>query len=67
MSEPGVSVSKLNAAFSSLFSLRGIPQIYGDEIAKDGRDDPDSRHDFSGDFREMREMRLPESVPPAGG
>jgi glycosidase len=51
MSEPGASVAKLDAAFSLLFTLRGIPGIYsGDEIAMDGGDDPDNRHDFPGGF-----------------
>ena len=51
MSEPGASVAKLNAAFSLLFTLRGIPGIYsGDEVAMDGADDPDNRHDFPGGF-----------------
>ncbi|HVJ04322.1 MAG TPA: alpha-amylase family glycosyl hydrolase, partial [Candidatus Saccharimonadales bacterium] len=51
MSEPTATVPKLNAAFSLLFTLRGIPGIYyGDELAMDGRDDPDNRHDFPGGF-----------------
>jgi len=51
MSEPGASDAKLNAAFSLLFTLRGIPGIYyGDEIAMTGGDDPDNRHDFPGGF-----------------
>jgi glycosidase len=51
MSEPGATVGKLNAAFSLLLTLRGIPGIYyGDEIAMDGGDDPDNRHDFPGGF-----------------
>ncbi len=51
MSEPNATVPKLNAAFSLLFTLRGIPGIYyGDEIAMDGRDDPDNRRDFPGGF-----------------
>lgn len=49
MSEPGATTAKLNAAFSLLFTVRGIPGIYyGDEIAMDGKDDPDNRHDFPG-------------------
>ncbi len=51
MGEPNATVPKLNAAFSLLFTLRGIPEIYyGDELAMDGHDDPDNRHDFPGGF-----------------
>jgi len=51
MSEPGANAEKLNAAFSLLFTLRGIPIIYyGDEIGMDGKEDPDNRHDFPGGF-----------------
>lgn len=51
MGEPGATVAKLNAAFSLLFTLRGIPGIYyGDEIAMSGGADPDNRHDFPGGF-----------------
>jgi glycosidase len=51
MSEPGATPAKLKAAFSLLFTLRGIPGIYyGDEIAMRGGDDPDNRHDFPGGF-----------------
>ena len=49
MGEPGATTAKLNAAFSLLLTLRGVPGIYsGDEIAMDGGDDPDNRHDFPG-------------------
>jgi neopullulanase len=51
VSEEDSSPAKLKAAFSLLLTMRGIPQIYsGDEIAMDGRDDPDNRHDFPGGF-----------------
>ena len=51
MGETGADVAKLKAAFSLLFTLRGIPGIYyGDEIAMSGGDDPDNRHDFPGGF-----------------
>lgn len=51
VSEEGSSAAKLKSAFSLLLTMRGIPQIYsGDEIAMDGRDDPDNRHDFPGGF-----------------
>jgi neopullulanase len=49
--EPGSSKAKLEAAFSLLFTLRGIPQIYyGDEIGMRGGEDPDNRRDFPGGF-----------------
>jgi len=49
--EPESSKQKLEAAFSLLFTLRGIPQIYyGDEIGMRGGDDPDNRRDFPGGF-----------------
>jgi glycosidase len=51
MGEQGATPEKLNAAFSLLLTLRGIPQIYaGDEIAMPGGDDPDNRRDFPGGF-----------------
>jgi neopullulanase len=51
VSQAGSSPAKLKAAFSLLLTMRGIPQIYsGDEIAMDGTDDPDNRHDFPGGF-----------------
>ena len=37
--------AKLHAAF--VLSVRGIPQVYyGEEIAMEGKDDPDNRRDF---------------------
>lgn len=49
LSEPGMTLQKLKAAFGLLMTLRGIPQLYvGDEIAMTGGDDPDNRHDFPG-------------------
>ena len=51
MSEKGSDAEKLNAAFSLLLMLRGIPQIYsGDEIGMPGGADPDNRRDFPGGF-----------------
>jgi glycosidase len=51
MGEDNATVEKLNAATSLIMTLRGIPQIYsGDEIAMDGGDDPENRHDFPGGF-----------------
>jgi len=49
--EPGGSKEKLEAAFSLLATLRGIPQLYyGDEIGMPGGQDPDNRRDFPGGF-----------------
>ncbi len=51
LSEAGSTPAKLQAAFSLLLTLRGIPQIYaGDEIGMRGGDDPDNRRDFPGGF-----------------
>jgi len=51
ITQAGGSREKLEAAFSLLATLRGIPQTYyGDEIGMAGRDDPDDRHDFPGGF-----------------
>jgi glycosidase len=51
LSEEGGNLAKLNAAFSLLLTLRGIPQIYsGDEIGMPGGADPDNRRDFPGGF-----------------
>jgi len=39
----------MHVAFT--LSVRGIPQLYyGEEIAMEGKDDPDNRHDFPGGF-----------------
>ncbi len=49
--DAGGSKEKLEAAFSLLLTLRGVPEIYaGDEIAMDGGEDPDNRRDFPGGF-----------------
>jgi glycosidase len=41
--------AKLHVAF--ILSVRGIPQLYaGEEIAMEGKDDPDNRRDFPGGF-----------------
>ena len=44
---------KLGAlAFVLLATLRGTPEIYsGDEIAMEGKEDPDNRRDFPGGFK----------------
>jgi glycosidase len=39
--------------FAYIFTTRGMPQIYsGDEIAMQGGEDPDDRHDFPGGFQD---------------
>jgi glycosidase len=49
MGETGATPEMLKAAFGLMMTLRGIPQLYsGDEIAMQGGDDPDNRHDFPG-------------------
>src|SRR5581483_150318 len=49
--DAGGSKQKLEAAFSLLLTMRGVPEIYaGDEIAMDGGEDPDNRRDFPGGF-----------------
>lgn len=51
MSLPGASLqgAMLHAAF--ILSVRGIPQLYaGEEIAMEGKEDPDNRRDFPGGF-----------------
>jgi len=51
LTEAGDSVPKLKLALGLLTTLRGMPQIYsGDEIAMQGGEDPDNRHDFPGGF-----------------
>jgi glycosidase len=51
MSAEGASRQKLHVAFALLLTMRGIPEIYyGDEIGMTGKEDPDNRHDFPGDF-----------------
>jgi glycosidase len=51
MSLEGATVegSMMHTAFT--LSVRGIPQLYyGEEIAMEGKDDPDNRRDFPGGF-----------------
>lgn len=51
MSEPGATLPQMKLAFTVLFTMRGMPQVYsGDEIAMQGREDPDNRRDFPGGF-----------------
>lgn len=54
-------------AFALVMTTRGTPQVYaGDEIAMQGKDDPDNRRDFPGGFPGdgknafLREGRTPE-------
>ncbi|MGH9509092.1 MAG: alpha-amylase family glycosyl hydrolase [Terriglobales bacterium] len=65
-SEPGSSPEKLRLAFSLLFTLRGVPQLYaGDEIGMPGEDDPDNRRDFPGGFPgDPRNAFAPEGRTP---
>ena len=51
LSEPGASIAKLKLAFVLIATVRGTPEIYsGDEIAMEGKNDPDNRRDFPGGF-----------------
>lgn len=46
------SSSRLKMAHGLVATLRGMPQLYaGDEIAMEGKEDPDNRRDFPGGFR----------------
>jgi neopullulanase len=45
----GSSLAKLQLAYGLILTLRGIPELYyGDELAMNGGNDPDNRHDFPG-------------------
>jgi len=51
MNEKAASHASLKLAFTTVFTLRGIPLVYyGDEIAMPGKGDPDNRRDFPGGF-----------------
>lgn len=51
MSVKGATVDGLKLAFTTLFTIRGIPLIYyGDELGLPGGSDPDNRRDFPGGF-----------------
>ncbi len=51
MNEKAACHANLRLAFTTLFTLRGIPLVYyGDEIAMPGKGDPDNRRDFPGGF-----------------
>lgn len=52
MNLKAASESNLRLAFTTLFTLRGIPLVYyGDEIGLPGDGDPDNRRDFPGGFK----------------
>ncbi len=51
MSLPGATLEGAMMHMAFILSTRGIPQLYyGEEIAMEGRDDPDNRRDFPGGF-----------------
>lgn len=53
--EAGGNADRVRLAFSLLFTLRGIPQVYaGDEIGMDGDEDPDNRRDYPGGWGERK-------------
>ena len=51
MSLDGASIEGAMMHTALVISLRGIPQLYaGEEIAMEGKEDPDNRRDFPGGF-----------------
>ena len=51
MSLEGASLEGAMMHVAFILSVRGIPQLYyGEEIAMEGKDDPDNRRDFPGGF-----------------
>ena len=51
MSLDGASLEGAMMHVAYILSIRGIPQLYyGEEIAMEGKDDPDNRRDFPGGF-----------------
>jgi glycosidase len=51
MSLDGASLSGAMMHVAFMLSVRGIPQLYyGEELAMEGKDDPDNRRDFPGGF-----------------
>jgi neopullulanase len=51
MSMPGATLEGAQLHMAFTLSTRGTPQLYyGEEIAMEGKDDPDNRRDFPGGF-----------------
>lgn len=51
MSLDGATLESAMLHVAFVLSVRGIPQLYyGEEIAMEGKEDPDNRHDFPGGF-----------------
>ncbi len=51
MSRDGASIEGAMMHIAFTLSVRGIPQLYyGEEIAMEGKEDPDNRRDFPGGF-----------------
>jgi glycosidase len=51
MSLHGATIEGAMMHMAFILSVRGIPQLYyGEEIAMEGKDDPDNRRDFPGGF-----------------
>ncbi len=51
MSLEGATLERAMMHIAFTISVRGIPQLYyGEEIAMEGKDDPDNRRDFPGGF-----------------
>jgi glycosidase len=51
MSLPGATLEGAQLHMAFMLSVRGIPQLYyGEEIAMEGKEDPDNRRDFPGGF-----------------
>ena len=51
MSLDGATLEGAMMHIAFTLSVRGIPQLYyGEEIAMEGKDDPDNRRDFPGGF-----------------
>lgn len=52
MSFDGATLAGAMLHTALMLTVRGIPQLYsGEEIAMEGKDDPDNRRDFPGGFR----------------
>jgi glycosidase len=66
MSLDGATLEGAMMHIAFTLSVRGIPQLYyGEEIAMEGKDDPDNRRDFSGGFPgDARNAFTPEGRQP---